>query len=469
MATGVITEDLGDYKYIVTPDYAVADELEGISILKEELSVGQAVKIVQVGLENDERGAEFGFLPLDSVLPGVLSVTDEVKGGLIEQNLKQFACAYIANMAGKVVRFYNIGRVLDSGPGGVRLEMLTGDQAGDTLTLSTVDVDPTEFVTDEIALVDGRTFGSLVVVGWWEMLLGPVILSISLDVIGPLLPGGVTTIAAEVEEVRRITQTPTLNISIERNKLVTVLLGDFAEEYPSFGRWFRSDADGGRTALYLITGETQFDILMNENKSVVVPCESRFVLRVFSSVPGCPSISVDVSSEFITEVNSITGQLGIGACTPNSIKTIKPAFGAGWDYDATTWKYLSTGPVVDVETPSFDLMMDDGYTAFMSPMPLFITGLPGTITVSGGPPEINGTYTRRLLSGLYIYDKTYPGYFFLAGNQATILYFGMLPTPIHPEPPVEIVRARIHGGPNVFPRRGWPGFGFGWDGDLLLT
>jgi hypothetical protein len=168
MATGIVSASLGNFRYTVVPEFAVADTLEGVSILKTALTVGQTVRIVQVGNDGDERGDEYGFAAEDANIRGVLNVTDGIKPALIEQNPASFGCAYIAAMAGNIARYYNIGRVVTVGVATLTLLMLTGNAAGQSVTLDTVGVVASDFFVDEIALVDERTYGASAVVGWWD-------------------------------------------------------------------------------------------------------------------------------------------------------------------------------------------------------------------------------------------------------------------------------------------------------------
>ncbi|MDD3035842.1 MAG: hypothetical protein PHO93_02900 [Candidatus Saccharimonadaceae bacterium] len=167
---GTIVEDLTLYRYRVAPDGAIAETIDGLSVLKSVLTVGQKVKIIQIG-DGETSAEEYGFCPVTSNLTGVVAVPENLRAQTIEQSPASFMAAFIANAANKFRRFYDLGKVLQVYAGqNLEIEYLTGENVGKQAALEVIDVDAGDFVVDEIALIDRVQFAYDAVVGWWEIL-----------------------------------------------------------------------------------------------------------------------------------------------------------------------------------------------------------------------------------------------------------------------------------------------------------
>lgn len=182
MSTGRVTADITKYRYRVAPDYAIAQYIDGISVRKETLVIGQQVKIIQMG-DGETSQKEFGFCSITSNLGAVISVPDNLRAQIIDQSPASFAAAFIANAAGKFLRLYELAKVKQVYAGqNLKVEYITGDMAGRQRALQVLDVDAGEFVVDEVALVDCFRVGRDVVSGWWEIIPGAAFLTLAWNV-----------------------------------------------------------------------------------------------------------------------------------------------------------------------------------------------------------------------------------------------------------------------------------------------
>jgi hypothetical protein len=165
-AYGKVAAILGDYRYSVSPELAISESISGIAVLKESFTVGQQVKIIQIG-DGETSAAEFGFASVAANLKPVVAVTDSVKPAVIDASPASFMAAYIASAANKFTRLYELATVISSGVSSLVVKYITGRLAGSQRSIRCIDVNPASFIAGEIALIDSWQYGYDVVVGWW--------------------------------------------------------------------------------------------------------------------------------------------------------------------------------------------------------------------------------------------------------------------------------------------------------------
>ena len=153
--------------YRVSCDWDFIGTVTGISIRKEEFTVGQDVKIVQIG---DELGnAEYGFVNIKvPEVPGVLAVPDKADEQMRGISPYNTVCAYIASKIGRIKSIYRRGKVIEVRIDSLLVKNLDAPRSGQEENITVYGVPTNDFSENEVALINDISFIRPGIVGWWE-------------------------------------------------------------------------------------------------------------------------------------------------------------------------------------------------------------------------------------------------------------------------------------------------------------
>lgn len=155
-----------DGYYYVYPLVGSSERVLAVDLTREGLTVGKVYTLVQVG-------SEYGILPRNESVSGIIQVDDSVVDALKEEAPAQFACLYVAHLLGRGVRLYDVATVTAISQYIITAQIFDGADKGKLISAVYLEgLYSTDFTVGEKILIQKKA-NLYTAIGWWEPKASP--------------------------------------------------------------------------------------------------------------------------------------------------------------------------------------------------------------------------------------------------------------------------------------------------------